>query len=377
MLSADSIAPEIGAPFTFEQLVQAWLDCRRNKRQSASAQEFEAYAERNLCALHTELIDQTYKPGRSICFVVTHPKPREVWAADFRDRVVHHLLYNAIAPRFIAGFVAGSSACIPGRGTLYAARHLEHGVRSITQNWSRPAFYLKLDLANFFVAIDKRVLQAQLHAKVTEPYWRWLTDTVLMHDPRSDFELRGDQRLLQRVPAHKRLVNAPADTGLPIGNLSSQFFANVHLDALDQFCKHQLKARHYVRYVDDFIILHESPQALNEALQRITVWLQEHLGSNLNPTKTILQPIDRGVDFVGHVIKPWRRTTRKRTVTAAAHRLQSMPEKDVFTAGNSYLGLLRQASHSHIDRAQLANVLLQRGHAIKGDLTKIYRKKAA
>lgn len=172
-------------------------------------------------------------------------------------------------------------------------------------------------------------------------------------------------------------MNAPADTGLPIGNLSSQFFANVHLDALDQFCKHQLKARHYVRYVDDFIILHESPQALNEALQRITVWLQEHLGSNLNPTKTILQPIDRGVDFVGHVIKPWRRTTRKRTVTAAAHRLQSMPEKDVFTAGNSYLGLLRQASHSHIDRAQLANVLLQRGHAIKGDLTKIYRKKAA
>jgi RNA-directed DNA polymerase len=373
-LSADSIAPS-GAPFSMAELVQAWLDCRRNKRQSASAQAFEAHAEQNLCALRAELLGQTYKPGRSICFVVTHPKPREVWAADFRDRVVHHLLYNAIAPRFIASFDIGSAACIPGRGTLYAAQHLEHGVRSVTQNWSRPAFYLKMDLANFFVAIDKRVLQAQLHAKVAEPYWRWLTDTVLMHDPRSDFELRGDQRLLQRVPAHKRLVNAPVDTGLPIGNLSSQFFANVHLNALDQFCKHQLKALHYVRYVDDFIILHERAQVLNQALERITAWLPERLGAHLNTSKTILQPIDRGIDFVGHVIKPWRRTTRKRTLDIAARRLQDMPAADVFTAGNSYLGLLRQASHSHADRADLANVLRWRGHTVKGDLTKIYRRK--
>ncbi|MES2909849.1 MAG: RNA-directed DNA polymerase [Pseudomonadota bacterium] len=358
-------------------LVKAWHDCNRHKNQTDSAQAFRANIEGNLCLLRDELLSRAYRPGRSICFAVTHPKLREVWAADFRDRVVHHLVYNHIAPRFIASFDAGSAACIPERGTLYAAKRLERDVRSLTQNWQRPASYLKCDLANFFVAIDKPTLQAQLHRKVTEPYWRWLTDTVLMHDPRTDFEVRGRPELLQRVPAHKRLVNAPAYTGLPIGNLSSQFFANVHLNGLDQFCKHQLKAHHYVRYVDDFILLHESTAWLSAARQRIEAWLPEHIGARLNPAKTILQPIDRGIDFVGHIVKPWRRTTRPRSLATAIKRLQAMPASDVFSAGNSYLGLARQASHSHHDQAKLINVLRKRGHSFKPDHSKIFRKAAA
>ena len=359
-------------------LVQAWLDCRRSKRNSASALEFEQHAERNLCALRDELLSQAYTPGRSICFVITRPKAREVWAAEFRDRVVHHLLYNAIAPRFEAAFVAGSAACIKGRGTLYAAQRLEHDVRSITQNWSRPAHYLKCDLANFFVGISKRVLQARLHTRVTEPFWRWLTDTVLMHDPRTSFELRGDASLLQRVPPHKRLVNAPADTGLPIGNLSSQFFANVLLDSLDQHAKHKLQhagGRHYGRYVDDFYLLHPSPQRLNEALASIEHHLAAHVGSPLNPSKTVLQPIARSIDFVGHVIKPWHHTTRRRTVAAAVQRLKTMPASETFASGNSYLGLVHQAIHSHADQIRIARVLRQRGHAVAGDIGKVYQRK--
>ena len=114
-------------------LVQAYQDCRRTKRNSANALAFEAYAEYNIYQLCEELASGTYTPGPSICFVVKHPRPREVWAAGFRDRVVHHLLYNHIAPRFHARFVADSSACIPGRGTLYCAQRLEGQVRSITQ----------------------------------------------------------------------------------------------------------------------------------------------------------------------------------------------------------------------------------------------------
>jgi hypothetical protein len=215
-----------------------------------------------------------------------------------------------------------------------------------------------------------------LAKRITEPFWLALTRTILFHDPRQSFQYRGDQSLLERVPSHKRLLSSPADTGLPIGNLSSQFFANVHLDALDQYCKHQIGAKHYVRYVDDFIILSESAQWLHQALTRINVWLPERLGAHLNPTKTILQPVDRGIDFVGHVIKPWRRTTRKRTMATAINRLRTMPEEDVFTAGNSYLGLLGQASHSHADRADLANVLLDRGYTVKGDFSKIYKKRS-
>lgn len=361
-------------PFTMPDLVQAWQDCARHKRNTASAITFAANIERNLCQLRDDLLAGTYDPGQSTCFVSIRPRPREVWAADIRARVVHHLLYNHIYPRFHATFIHNSCACIPGRGTLFGAQRLEGAVRSITQNWARPAFYLKLDLSNFFVAINKQVLFTQLAAKVHEPFWLWLTHLILFHDPRTAYTYRGNPALMDLVPAHKRLINSTADTGLPIGNLSSQFFANVYLNALDQFCKHQLKARHYVRYVDDFVLLHESPQWLNDARQRITAWLPEHLGAHINPKKTILQPVDRGIDFVGHVIKPWRRTTRPKAVATAVARLRTMPDADVFAAGNSYLGLLGQATHSHKDRATVANVLRGRGFAVKGDLTKIYRK---
>ncbi len=361
-------------PHLFRRLVQAYLDCRRTKRNSASALAFEARAEYHLHQLHEELTSGHYQPGRSICFVITHPKPREVWAAQFRDRIVHHLLYNHIAPRFHARFVADSCACIPGRGTLYAAQRLESQVRSYTQNWSVGAHYLKCDLANFFVSIDKAVLLEQLQRHVTEPWWMAFTQTILMHDPRFDVEVRGSRAELALVPPHKSLFNAPDGFGLPIGNLSSQFFANVLLDDLDQFVKHRLRAPHYVRYVDDFILLHHSPQWLNQAKAQVEAKLAA-LHLQLNPRKTILQPVARGIDFVGHLVKPHRRITRRKTVRVAMDRLQTMPAADLHPAANSYFGLLRQATHSHHDRTRVAKLMLLRGHVVKGDWTKIYQKR--
>lgn len=202
------------ADFSFEELVQAYFDCREHKRNSASALAFEQSLERNLYQLYRELQDGSYRPGRSICFVITRPKPREVWAADFRDRIVHHLFYNRISPRFYASFIPDSCACIPGRGTLYAAERLESKVRSVTQNWRRPAYYLKCDLANFFVSIDKRIVRELLARHIGEPFWMALAKTILFHDPRQDFEYRGDQALLRRVPEHKRLTSQPAHLGL-------------------------------------------------------------------------------------------------------------------------------------------------------------------
>jgi len=361
---------------SFQELVTAYFDCRRTKRNSKNALEFEQHLERNLSRLYGELIDDSYRPGRSICFVVTRPKPREVWAADFRDRVVHHLLYNRIAARFENSFIADSCACIRGRGTLYAAQRLEAKVRSITQNWSRPAYYLKLDLANFFVSIDKEILLGLLTTKIAEPWWMALTELVLMHDPRSDFEFRGDPAMMDLVPPHKRLMEQPTHLGLPIGNLSSQFFANVYLDVLDQHAKHRLGARHYIRYVDDFIFLHESTDWLNAVLADVAAFLPSRLGVRLNPRKTILQPIDRGVDFVGHVIKPWCRSTRRRTVNEALRRVAAAPSADVHVMANSYFGLLRQAPASHHDRARLANVARDRGHVVDAAFTKTYRAAA-
>jgi retron-type reverse transcriptase len=370
--SADPYDVNRHADFSFEALVAAYFDCRANKRNQPSALAFEQDLERNLAQLHEDLLEGRYRPGPSICFVITRPKPREVWAADFRDRIVHHLLYNHIAPRFYARFIADSCACIPGRGTLYAARRLEAKVRSITQNWSRPAWYLKGDLANFFVSIDKRILRELLAQRITEPWWLHLAETILFHDPRAQVILHSSPTRLGLIPPHKSLFNQPADKGLPIGNLSSQFFANVYLDLLDQFVKHRLRARYYIRYVDDFLLLHESPQWLNAARAEIETFLTESLDVRLNPTKTILQPIERGIDFVGQVIKPWRRILRRRTVNDALHRLRHMPAGDLFESGNSYFGLLRQATHSHHDRTQLAQILRRRGRRVNPAMTKTY-----
>jgi hypothetical protein len=360
-------------PFAFAALVEAYFDCRRTKRNTASALMFESNLEVNLRNLYDELADGSYAPGRSICFVITRPKPREVWAADFRDRIVHHLLYKQIGPRFERAFIADSCACIKGRGTLYAVERLESKIRSVTQNWSRSAFYLKCDLANFFVSIDKDILRGLLLSKISEPFWRSLTELVLMHDPRGDFEFRGDRKLLARVPPHKRLMEQTANHGLPIGNLSSQFFANVYLDVLDQHTKHHLGARHYIRYVDDFIFLHESVDWLNGVLADVEAFLPVQLGVRLNPTKTILQPVDRGVDFVGQVIKPWRRYTRPRTVNEAVRRIAAVSDEDFLSVTNSYFGLVGQAPSSHHDRAQIANAARRRGHAVNKALTKTYR----
>ncbi|MDF3822568.1 hypothetical protein P3G55_21890, partial [Leptospira sp. 96542] len=163
-------------------MVHAWKCCRKSKRNSASALEFELHAERNLMHLLDALLSRTWRPGRSICFVATRPKLREVWAAPFHDRVVHHLLYNHIAPRFERAFIHNTAACIKGRGTLFAAQRLEADVRSVTQNWQHDAYYLKCDLANFFVSIDKTILLERLRRRIppseASSFWLWLAETT-------------------------------------------------------------------------------------------------------------------------------------------------------------------------------------------------------
>jgi hypothetical protein len=203
-------------------------------------------------------------------------------------------------------------------------------------------------------------------------WWLSLAELILFHDPRVDVEVRGDPKRLALVPAHKSLFNQAPGFGLPIGNLSSQFFANVYLDVLDRHVKHWLRARHYIRYVDDFILLHESPQQLNAWRADIEAFLPERLHVALNPSKTVLQPVDHGVDFVGHRIAPHRRTIRRRTFNDILHRLERMGAGDVHASANSYLGLLRQASHSHRDRALLAKLVLRRGLSIDRHFTKTF-----
>lgn len=361
------------AELSFRDVVAAHLDCRRHKRNTIACQEFERDQAANLCNLFEALTSRTYKPGRSTCFIITWPKVREVIAAPYVDRVVHHLWCMKVGPRFTRTFIADSYACIPGRGTLYGADRLEHKVRSITRNWKRPAFYLKCDVRSFFPSINKTILHAILAERIPEPFWLWLTETMLFHDPREDVEIKASPAELALVDPAKSLFNNPSHRGLAIGNLISQVFANILLNVLDQHVKHDLRARYYGRYVDDFFILDESPEWLNYVRADLEAFLPARLDLQLHPKKTILQPLNRGIDFVGQVLKPHHRRIRKRTSNSALRRLATMPDEDVFEAANSYFGLHRQANHSHHDRAGIAQLLLKRGFAVDKSFTKTFR----
>lgn len=358
---------------TVGQLFDAYYDCRRHKRNTASALAFEVNLESNLMDLYAELQDGSWTPAPASVFVVRRPKPREVWAADFRDRIVHHLVYRAIGPAFERAFIHDSCACIKGRGTLYGANRLQHHLLSATENWTKPAFVLKADIANFFGSIRRDVLFGQLARRVQDETMLDLCRKLVFQDVRRDAVVRSSPRELALVPPHKSLFHAPSGVGLPIGNLSSQFFANVYLDSLDQMIKRQCGMRHYVRYVDDMVMVHPSAAALLEAANAI----REHLagiGLALAEWKTFVAPASKGVDFVGHVIRPHRCAGRAKTHRTALRRLAEADTASLPVRCNSYLGLYRH----HGSRAQsiaLCRVASQRGLKLDRDLTKVVIKK--
>jgi len=359
----------IPGEITVSQLFEAYYDCRKSKRNTRAALKFEVNLEENLLALHAEMRAGTWLPSPATVFAITRPKPREVWAAHFRDRIVHHLVYRAIAPLYEPSFIAGSCACIPGRGTLYAASRLRRHLRSATENWTKPAFVLKADIANFFGSIRQADLFAMLARRVKEPTMLELCRKLVFQDVRECAIQRGEARHMAMVPSRKSLFHAPPGTGLPIGNLSSQFFANVYLDGLDQMVKRRLGMRHYVRYVDDMVLAHADPKRLLAAADAI----REHLagiGLRLAESKTSIQPAARGVDFVGQVIRPYRTIGRAKTHRAAMQRLAAMPRDELAQSANSYLGLFRHAGSSG-QRAAIARLAHQRGLKVAGDMTKV------
>lgn len=358
-------------PLAVSYLFEAYYDCRKNKRNKAASLAFEQDLEANLMKLYWELRGQTWRPSPATVFVITHPKPREVWAANFRDRIVHHLVYRAIGPLFEKSFIHDSCACIKGRGALYGAQRMSMHLRSATQNWTKKAFVLKADVANFFGSIRQDLLFDMLQHRVQDEFLLYLLEQLVFQDVRAGAIIRGDPRHLAAVPPHKSLFRAQPGVGLPIGNLSSQFFANVYLDSLDQMVKRRLGMRRYVRYVDDFVLVHESSSALTEAADVI----REHLaglGMQLAERKTSIFPADRGLDFVGHVIRPHRASGRAKTHRHAIRMLEEAPGERLWQTCNSYLGLFRHAG-SRKQSASICQAALRRGLSVDSNLTKSFK----
>lgn len=264
--------------------------------------------------LERELQAHTYELGRSICFIVEEPSLREIFAASFRDRVVHHLLFNFLEPVFEPLFIAQSYACRKQKGTHTSVQGLQAQLRKVTGNHRHKAYVLHLDIRGFFMSLDKQILFRLIAKRINNPELLWLTKLVIFSDPVKNFISKGDPSLFGKIPPHKSLFHVPEHQVLPIGNLTSQFFANVYLNELDQFIKHTLKAAHYLRYVDDFLLLSRDKQQLEAWRNAIISFLKAHLHLELNPKKQILQATDQGIDWLGYIIKPDCVLVRRRIV---------------------------------------------------------------
>lgn len=316
----------IALDLSLENLYRQYYRCRKNKRNTVNALRFEAEQEKNLLALREALLQRSYRPGRSVCFFATRPKLREIFAADFRDRVVHHLLVDYLERIWEPIFIHDSCACRKGKGVHSGVRRLQAFLRQASANGTRPAWYLQLDVRNYFMSIDKDILFRLLAAKLKDDTALWLTHLLVYHDCTGDYVMRGEPRLLDSIAPHKTLFGAAPGKGLPIGNLNSQFFANVYLNGLDQFVKHELRCRHYVRYCDDFVLLSDSPEQLAEWRGRIETYLRDALCLALNP-RQILAPASNGVNFLGYIVRRDYLLVRRRVVNHLKQRLREFESK--------------------------------------------------
>jgi RNA-directed DNA polymerase len=321
--------PQARRIYTFENLWRAYRECRRTKRATLNALAFEIDAERGLLELQDTLLSHRYRPGTSICFVTDGPKPREVFAADFRDRIVHHLLVREVEPLFERRFIHDSWACRRGRGVLAASDRLTGFLRQATANRAQPAWALKLDVANFFPSIHRATLYDILCRVVGNPELRWLTATLLFHDPTTDYVFHpgprrvpppGDRRY--PVEARKSLFAGDGCRGLPIGNLTSQFWANVYLNEVDQFVKRRLRVRWYLRYVDDLVLLARDPEQLRAWRDAIRSFVDQRLRLHLRTDGDEPTAVARGVDFVGWRTWASHRVPRRRTLAALDERIR-------------------------------------------------------
>ena len=313
--------------FSLENIYTQYLNCRKNKRNTVNALAFEINCEENLIDLQRELVERTYYPSRSVCFMATKPKLREIFAADFRDRIVHHILVDYLERIWEPKFIFDSYACRREKGIHLGVKRLQGFLRKVTRNGTRQAFYLQLDIENFFMSIDKDVLYELIANKVKNYTVFRLAWTLIFHNCTKDYVLKGDRDYLKKIAPKKSLFYTKGKKGLPIGNLTSQFFANVYLNELDQFVKHHLRCGYYMRYCDDFLLLSEDREELIKWKAEIERFLTDRLRLRLNEKRQSLQPVSNGIDFLGYIVRRNYILVRKRVVNNLKSRLKDFEKR--------------------------------------------------
>lgn len=316
-----------------ENLFQAWKHFRRGKRHKQDVQYFERYLEDFIFELHDHLTTLRYQHGPYEYFYVFDPQKRYISKACVRDRIVHHMLYTTLRTIFDQSFIAHSFSCRIGKGTHAGIHQLHKSIRKVSRNGTQARFALKMDIHQFFDTIDHTILKTLLRKKVKDNQVLCIVD-----------------RVIDSFSSHK---HHDQYKGLPLGNVTSQLFSNVYLHELDNFIKHTLRQKHYLRYCDDFIIVGHDKRELITLLEPIRNFLTQKLQLTLHPKKTILSNMHQGIDFLGYILflkhrllrtQTKQRMKRKLRTKYNAYLQQKIAPVHMDQCLQSYLGILSHAN---------------------------------
>lgn len=348
---------------SLEEVFEAYFECRQRKRRTLSSLRFENDYEHNLIVLWEEIKSRTYQITKSNAFLIEKPVMREVFAANFKDRIVHHLIMRRFMSLFEQAFIDNSYSCRPGKGTLYGIRSVNEMIKKSSQNYTRDCFVLRLDIQGFFFHINRTILHQKIKELIDRQYrysnkstMMYLLEKILTDNPTQHCHIKGSKEKWAMLPISKSLFHSPKNSGLPIGNLTSQIFANYYLNDFDHFITSYDKDLYYGRYVDDIVLIHHDMDFLKSVKDVVQDYLKKNLKLNLHPKKVVLQHYAKGFAFVGAYVKPGRIYPGKRLKASyfkkimelnalwekqPMNRLNRPLIKQTLASLNSYYGLLR------------------------------------
>lgn len=330
---------------SIENLFQAWGEFRKGKSKKKDVQIFERNLEDNLFDLHRRLKDKTYEHGNYHSFYVNDPKQRHIHKAKVADRVVHHLLYTFLYKLLDSSFIFDSYSCRLNKGTHKAVKRLEKFARKVSKNYANNCWALKCDIKKFFASVDHEILLNLLKKKIKDENVLWfLNEVIESFSAKSTLASQG--------------LSLRSCQGIPLGNLTSQIFANIYLNELDQFIKHKLKIKYYLRYADDFIFLSCYKDTLQRSIATIGEFIKEKLRLELHPKKIIFRKLEWGIDFLGYIVLPFYILPRTKTKIRIFKKLkEKVGGKNFNQSLQSYLGYLKHAKSYKIGQKLKREVL--------------------
>ncbi|OGY89011.1 MAG: hypothetical protein A2927_00595 [Candidatus Komeilibacteria bacterium RIFCSPLOWO2_01_FULL_45_10] len=299
-----------------DNLLSAWQEFVLGKKQKKDVSEFNLSLMDDILQLHEDLANKTYQHGGYYAFNISDPKPRSIHKASVRDRLVHHAIYRILYPFFDKIFIFDSYSCRLNKGTHKALDRFKYFANKVSKNNTKTCWILKGDIKKFFANIDHQILTDILEEHIPEKSILWLLERII-----SSFSTSGK-----------------TNTGLPLGNLTSQLLVNIYMNRFDQFVKHRLKVRYYIRYADDFVVMSDNKQELENLLPKIQIFLKEKLKLELHPDKILIRTLAAGVDFLGWVNFPDHRVLRTTTKRRMLKRVVNNPKRETV---DSYLGLIK------------------------------------